>query len=55
MKKKASMKYKRINDKEIKITYNYSNGKSTEIVARVVKPGSYTKCETPDSKEKKCA
>ncbi len=54
MPKSASIKYKRLNPKEVKITYQ-SNGKSTEIVARVVRPGTYNKCEFPKpSNSKSC-
>jgi hypothetical protein len=42
--KSASLQYERVNPKEIKITY-HSEGKSTEVVARVVRPGTYNKCD----------
>ena len=50
MPKSASLKYERVNQKEVKIIYRY-NGSSTEVVARVVRPGSYIKCEAPDSSD----
>jgi hypothetical protein len=52
MPKSASLKYERVNQKEVKITYR-SNGKSTEVVARVLRPGSYNKCEASRSSDSK--
>lgn len=50
MAKTATLKYERVNPKEVKITYQ-SEGKSTEVVARVVKSGTYRRCDTDGSCE----
>jgi hypothetical protein len=50
-----TVKYERLSTNEVKIIYQ-SDGKSTEVVARVVKPGSYDKCEVRRGSEtKRCA
>ena len=53
MAEQAAMEYERVGQKEVKITYKFSDGQRTEVVARVLRPGSYKKC-TIDGKEKKC-
>lgn len=51
----AAMEYERVGQKEVKITYNFSDGQRTEVVARVLRPGTYKKCTIEETAEKKCA
>lgn len=50
MKEKPILSYERVKANNIKVTYS-DGERRTEVIARVVKPGSYNKSDTEPSKK----
>ena len=54
MEKDSKIEYERMGKNRVKITYNYSDGHRTEVVARVIKRGTYKACEAKTNNQKEC-